>query len=572
MPNRILSYFLFFIVLSTNVVSASIAIVYGNFLGFWFNDFVIVSLMMLSIVSSTLIFTICKGEFAILSRYGFAALVLSSIASRLYFLFNENPVIPEELTILVKVMPLHPVLRLPWFFQNYHDVLGAMYVHPPISFIFMNIGYLIIPNIVGLRLFSFLFSVLSVGATYFVAKGFSERIAYPTALFYSLNPLTVMFTVVGYTDTCPLTFGLFGLLLFIRALEKGSTSNFLLSGFLVGLSLLSKSTVGYLWVFLIILFAVHRSSKYSSSKSVSLKAVSLSISSAFLTILPWAFLNYESFIAAYVSFPKFLISRFLEFKFVIGVTNPTRETAPSAEGIVQSIVYFLQRLFPMYVRITSPTVSYIEAALKLFIFLTPSVFMIAIAGLIFLLRHKKYGFSCDRASILVIWILVPLVAFLVLLRDVRYFLPAVLPVTMLCAYWVKGIAVGLGRAHGISLIGFVLVFLLISSSVANQSYAGVAMIKKVVDEYDIPHERILTNYGLVADMFPESKVSVICDSEGAQPNSTICKESYDCVIIWYHNRGATCQLSEEAIKNIASNFTSSVVVGSNFSYVGIYFK
>jgi hypothetical protein len=124
----------------------------------------------------------------------------------------------------------------------------------------------------------------------------------------------------------------------------------------------------------------------------------------------------------------------------------------------------------------------------------------------------------------------------------------------------------------VSLIGFMLVFSLISYSIANQSYAGIALIKNAVEEYNIPHKKILTNYWLISYMFEESDIHVIQDSNITRLTEKIIKENYDCVIVWHHNRGVVYQFSDEAIEFFKLNYEKSIKLGSNFSYVEIFYK
>ncbi|MEM3507493.1 MAG: glycosyltransferase family 39 protein, partial [Candidatus Bathyarchaeia archaeon] len=286
-----------------NILAVWLTVAYGSFLGFSFNHLWVALFTALTFGLSVI--SLKFDLFKPLINYKFAVLAFASIVPRTYFLLNENPVVPEEFTILVKVMPLNPVLKLPWFIQNYQKILGAMHVHPPVSFIFANLGYLIAPSLVGLRLFPFIFSALSVLVVYLIAREFSEKIAYLTALFYSFDPLVVMFTIVGYTDGYLLFFGLTGLLFFISAVKKRSGSNAFISGILTGLSLLCKSTIGYIWIFLILILGVLFSS--ISDKLRILLITLLSIITAFLTIIPWACLYPQSFAGAYGNALIFLL-------------------------------------------------------------------------------------------------------------------------------------------------------------------------------------------------------------------------------------------------------------------------
>jgi hypothetical protein len=213
-----------------------------------------------------------------------------------------------------------------------------------------------------------------------------------------------------------------------------------------------------------------------------------------------------------------------------------------------------------------------ELYVKLFIFLTPVIVVTAIVGLLVLMKWKKDGISYRRIILLIIWILIPQVAFLMLIRTERYFLPSLLPVLILSVYWVKHPKNILKRAYSASLIGFMMVFLAISFPIANQSYAGPSKIESLIDEYDIPHEKILTNEYAVKNLFLESDVHVIYGYDLIELQMMVIQNDYDCVIIWHHNRGAADQLSEKEINFIKTKYHNKIKAGSNFSYIEIFFK
>ncbi len=213
-----------------------------------------------------------------------------------------------------------------------------------------------------------------------------------------------------------------------------------------------------------------------------------------------------------------------------------------------------------------------ELYVKLFIFLTPVIVVTAIFGLLVLMKWKKDGGSYRRIILLFIWILIPQVAFLILIRAERYFLPSLLPVLILSAYWVKHPKNTLKRAYSISMIGFMMVFLAISFPIANQSYAGPSKIESLIEEYDIPHQKILTNEHTVKNVFLESDVNVIDGYDLIELQIMILQEDYDCIIIWHHNRGSAFQLSEEKINFIETHYPNKIRAGSNFSYIEIFYK
>ncbi|MEM3506770.1 MAG: hypothetical protein QXT31_03860, partial [Candidatus Bathyarchaeia archaeon] len=249
-----------------------------------------------------------------------------------------------------------------------------------------------------------------------------------------------------------------------------------------------------------------------------------------------------------------------------GILNPISETPPPSY-----LIYLLQKLFPFYKATPFGTISYMEFILKLLIFLTPYIVTTSIICTPWaLLRRRKLNIRTGVIIFLTLWILIPLIACLVLTRDVRYFLPSALPTFILSAWWIRAVKPNLSRAYKVSVIGSMLTFLLLSYNIANQSYAGISEIKQAVETHNIPHEKILTNYWLVRYMFPESDVLVLTNFIENNFNSLNFRD-YNSVIIWHHNRGSVPQPSLEIVNALKSNYSKCVRMGSNFSYIEIFY-
>jgi len=129
-----------------------------------------------------------------------------------------------------------------------------------------------------------------------------------------------------------------------------------------------------------------------------------------------------------------------------------------------------------------------------------------------------------------------------------------------------------GARYKISLSVVMLIFLMISWCITNQSYAGIIQIRGKVQQYDIPHNTILTNSKIVSYIFNESDVDIIRHSNITELSAMISQQRYDCIIVLHHNRGFAYQFSDEAIEVFQRHYRNSASFGSSFSNVEIFYN
>ncbi len=155
-------------------------------------------------------------------------------------------------------------------------------IHPFILGLFWKFG--LNPVFAG-KILDLLYSLLVIVLSYMVAeKIFNKKVAVLSSLLLGLTPLFIMFTGLILTDPLAMLFGLLGLWFLIR---KESFFSYVLGGFFLGLSFLTRFPQG-IWfgsVFLVLLF-------WKESFSSRMKKL-ISLTAGFLVpVVPYLLFNY----------------------------------------------------------------------------------------------------------------------------------------------------------------------------------------------------------------------------------------------------------------------------------------
>jgi len=135
------------------------------------------------------------------------------------------------------------------------------YEHPPLSKLLTALGFEIFGrtqvigaevglgvNQLGGRFFNILMATLLVPLTYLIVKKMSGnlKMAFLAGLFVLVDPLAFTLSLTAGLDIAMVFFGMLALIPYVYGLRLGKLNSFLITGFVFGLSLLSKETAVFI--------------------------------------------------------------------------------------------------------------------------------------------------------------------------------------------------------------------------------------------------------------------------------------------------------------------------------------
>lgn len=120
-----------------------------------------------------------------------------------------------------------------------------------------------------------------------------EKIALWVGILLSFEPYLVLFSFIFYTETLFILLFLIFILIFIKYLKKGSLRTLVWSSFILGLAVLTKTTVEYLPIALTPLVLWNFRNIFSRTKLIIHPLIFLGI--FLITLSPWFYRNYQEF-------------------------------------------------------------------------------------------------------------------------------------------------------------------------------------------------------------------------------------------------------------------------------------
>jgi 4-amino-4-deoxy-L-arabinose transferase-like glycosyltransferase len=525
-----------------------------------------------------------RARFHSILRGNYPLLLLLLVCSSLRLVFAYfASLLPDEYTIL-GILESKPISNLPHFLQYYWQIAGGLNVHPPLAFVLMDIGYSILPTPLGARLVSVCFSIASILIVYGIVIELGKRqYALLVSAVYGLIPHTVLYMSSALTDVYMSFFGLLAILLFIKATRSRILPYTIFAGIALGLSLWSKQALPFFWIIVIGLLSMlplHHARRLRRLASF-LGTVVIGLFIFYL----WSIIDLHAFNASVQPLLGFLSNTLINpSHYRIISTNPERTqiaTVTTTAAVVTTIggvVTTIARtvvtttaqasnflaLFPQLTGSRESSVSFQELVVQMPLWLSPVVVLLGVWGLKSIRRRRESG-------ILFVWLILPILAMIPSLRDVRYLLLFSVPV----AYFA-----GLGstvrnrrlRQYLRSIMfAFIFIFLLITASVAQQQYYGVAEASSELSSLGFASARILTNAPQILYYLPHATVVYLPpDYNASMALSMISQDKIDAVVIIQNARAAWLPVGASVRSAISSAFLHYNSDGSSFSWYEVY--
>jgi 4-amino-4-deoxy-L-arabinose transferase-like glycosyltransferase len=462
--------------------------------------------------------------------------LVASFAIRLLFMFFCS-VYPDEYAVL-QVLNSQPLSRPIEFAVNYSQLAGIEWVHPPLGFLLMSIGYSIWPTIYGARMIVLALSMISVAAVYRIVKDLGAvESALTACAFYALLPQSVLFLTPATTDSFANLFGILSLLLYLVGLKKNLGRYILLSGFFLGLSFLSKLAIPFEWAIGILLVTLAYKGRFSF--------LGVAYGAAAVTYAPWLIINREAAVQPNLN----VISEMIHSIF-----PPRLDIGP---------VTVLERL-----SYGSRFISLSELVLQMMIWLTPLLILLAATGVLQSLTERS-----RKSYSLALWLLLPLLGAIPKIRDVRYLLPIAVPFVYFSSRGLNVNGSTLRRRLKSAAIGFTLIFLAMSFVVAQQEYSGPPEAAAVLESLGLSNATILTNFPRFQTLLPNITIVMIGpNTTPAQALELIISRRVDAAVILHQIRGAWPQPPPETVDALKPLFGVHVSGGpSSFSWYEIFY-
>jgi 4-amino-4-deoxy-L-arabinose transferase-like glycosyltransferase len=492
--------------------------------------------------------------------------VVLSLAVRLIYVQYAS-VFPDEYSTL-KILEARPLTDLPSFLGDYQRYAGVEPPHPPLSFILMSIGYSLLPTPAGARMVSVIFSTTSVVVVYLIMVELGKReYALPVAAIYSLVPHTVLFLSLALTDVYMNFFGLLAILMYLKALRGRPVRNAILAGASLGLSFWSKLGLALFWtVAIVILTFVLQDRKRLFRRSLTLGVALLVCGTVYQA---WYGMTHAS--ASLTSFAwYYLVNVVLRpggYQVVTSGNIPQSSTTTS--GGVPSLISAISALvFPKLSESRFGYISYPELIVQMALCLSPVVALLSLWGII-----SAIGRGDRRDLFLFVWAVVPLIAMIPGIRDVRYLLLFSAPVAYFSALGSRVRASNLRRYLRSLMFGFTVIFLIITVLVAQQQYSGLAETSHDLSDLGLGSARILTNALQISYYLPSATVYYLAPEYNASAVlRMVAQDHIGAVVILHNARAAWLPIGDTVLNGLKSEFHRYLRGGiSAFSWYEIYY-
>jgi hypothetical protein len=514
---------------------------------------------------------------------GLSLVIVISLIVRLIFITNAS-VLPDEYSVF-RILEARPLSNLPLFLRNYEDFAGGLVSHPPLSFILMSFGYTLLPSPLGARAVSVVFSLMTIVVVYLIMVELGKReYATLTAAIYGLIPLTVLYLSMALTDVYMNFFGLVAILMYLKALNKPSVMNAALSGVALGLSFWSKQGLGIFWAIAMVMltFVLH-----TPRLRGGMAKLGLALLVAGAIYFAWWLVNPVAFEIGFIPLVNYLLTVVLSpenyrlistnIPNVPSTTSTTTITATTLGTIVTTVVtptnvnpFFssLESIFPPLTESRGSSISYAELIVQLPIWLTPLVLLLSMVGISRLLIRRD-----RRDFLLLLWAIVPLIAMIPGIRDIRYILLFSVPVAYFGGLGSKVRNVNLSRYLKSAMFAFMVVFLVITLLVAQQQYSGIAEASHDLQTLNLGSESILSNAPQIQYYLPDAKLYYLPpDYNSSTVIRIIAQKSIAAVVIVHNARAAWLLVGSGVIDILRLQFRHCLTGGlSTFSWYEIYY-
>jgi len=556
----------------TALIMSLLVLAVGNYLGFVFPWFLNVLLLTSPVLAVLLVYCynffrpytsrILRADSALI-----LGILVTSVALRLWYA-SVATVFPDEYMDL-SILASNPILDPISFLKNYVQLAGPMSYHPPLAFLLLSIGYSLYPTTLGARMIAAVVGSASVVIAYlfFRELGLGGKSRLATAV-YGLTPLSLVFFSVALTDVFMSFFGLLAVLLYVRCVKLKSVKLAVISGAALGLCLLTKQGLPAVWALILLIVALLRIGSFRSN----LRNLMISYGTAGAIFFGWYLINPIAFVAENWSIIQFFSNLFArpiapavlpppppEQSNIVGPV-PGKTVVASPENSIFALV------MPRSVR--ASIAPYTTILLQIPLWVTPAVVLVSLVGIIRMSRRNRLDW------LFLAWLILPLLVGLAPIRDVRYLAFALPSLAYFVAKGAETRSKDLRKYVHAFLALMLIVFIVLSSTIAMQQYYGPTEGSRVILELDLDKAPILTNApSALKYELPHAEIYFFADTlwsafyNVTQLTTLIQNKNIRSALVIHNARGLFPQLDNRTIEFLRSFFQFRTVSGpSDFSW------
>jgi 4-amino-4-deoxy-L-arabinose transferase-like glycosyltransferase len=571
-PLRLRDWTVLVLLISVALASAVVLVEFGTYLGFSFRRELIypVIVMVPTIFVGFGLWLAGNSETAkrassFLSRRGLGIVMLVSVAVRLAFLLGSS-MFPDEYGIVL-VLQSRPLENVPAFLAHYQAIAGNyLFIHPPLSLLLMDVGYLIVPSVYGPRLASALFSTATVLVVYYLVRDLGyPKMALLSSAVYGLVPHTALYLTLALTDGIWIFFGVTSFWLIVRALKKDSYRLSLASGVFLSLALWTKEWLPFFFFLLALVMVLLVFTKQRVWRRLGMFMTMSGLSVALF--LTWGVINPVAFRHSTSAMFDQILRLLNPAEYKIGTTTP-----PTTGGAAFDFFSLLTSFFPKISSGTLRIISFPELIAPITLWIPLVVVLMSLAGLwLALRRNTRFGVAC------LVWIAVPFLLMLPYFRDLRYLIVTAPGYALLAS--AASIAPRSRKARlslQSVLLASVMVSLVIMLPVSNQMYGGLQDASSQLQRLGLAEGNVLTNVppGWLNYYLPGLHAAGFSPTDNpASVLSILRQQRIDAVVVVHNERGAWPDLDVHVLETIRGQFRGYASGGpSAFSWYELFYE
>jgi len=554
------------------LASSVVLVEFGTYLGFSFRRdlmYPIIFLVLTIFVGSGL-WLAGNGETtetvsSFFSRRGLILIILVSSTVRVAFSLASS-MFPDEYAV-IQVLQSRPLENLPFFLVNYQAIAGNyLFIHPPLSLLLMDVGYLIVPSVYGPRLISALFSTSTVLVVYYLVRDLGHRDkALLAAAVYGLVPHTALYLTLALTDGIWIFFGVTSFWLITKALKEDSYRLSLASAVFLSLALWTKAWLPFFFFLMAFVMILLVFTKQRIWRRLAMFMTMLGVS--FALYLSWGIINPVAFSHSTSSMLDLILQLFNPAEYATWTTMPT-----TTKQVGFNFFLVLTSFFPKFSSGTLRVISYPELIAQIPLWIPLVVVLLTVAGLLMTLtRNTRFGVTC------LIWIAVPFLLMLPHFRDMRYVIvtaPAYAMLASAASFFPRS------RRSRILLksilLASVIISLVIMLPVSHQMYGGVEEASSQLRILGLAEDKVLTNVppNWLTYYLPTLQVSALSPTDDPASVLRVLKQDrIDAVVVLHNERGAWPDVDSYVLDAIRSQFSRYVSGGpSAFSWYELFYE
>jgi len=498
-----------------------------------------------------------------ISRRALGIVLGASAAVRLAFTYSSS-IFPDEYGV-IQVLNSRPLENLSNFLLNYQQIAGNyLFIHPPLSLILMDVGYLFVPSVYGPRFVSALFSTLTVLIVYYLIRDLGHPdVAILGAAVYGLVPHTALYLTLALTDGVWIFFGVTSFWLIIRALKRGSYRLSVASGVFLSLALWTKAWLPFFWLLLALVMILLVYTKKSVLRHLIILGGMSGTSLVLFSV--WGIINPTAYQHSITAMFAQLLRLFAPAEYNIWTTEPT-----AGEAGPFSLISVLAGFFPKMSAGTLRIISYTELIAQLPLWIPLVVVVLSLAGLaITVRRNARFGTAC------VVWITIPFLLMLPYFRDMRYLIvtaPLYALLASLASHAPSSRKLRLSMQS--ILLASIVISIIIMVPVSHQMCGGVQEAASELRVIGLTDGNVLTNVpaAWLTYYLPHLHVGNL-GNDPASLLSLLKQEKVNAVIVLHNERGAWPDVNGSMMEAFKGQFRSYTSGGpSAFSWYELYYQ